>query len=73
MLREVGVTDWFRRLFSPAADDPGTEDEVESEAASRRRLERLRADGVSGFAGLEVAEAAENAVEGADLPPDPAP
>jgi hypothetical protein len=70
----MGVTDWFRRLFSPAADDPGTEDEaLESEAAGRRRLERLRTDGVSGFAGLEVADAAEDAVEGADLPSDPAP
>ena len=72
----MSVTDWFRRLFSPAADDTGTEDEaLESEVLERQRQrrDRLRNDGLSGFAGLEVADAAENAVEGADLPPDPAP
>jgi hypothetical protein len=70
----MGVTGWFRRLFSPSADQDGAEAEAfESGSPERERLERMRADGATGFAGLEVADAAEDAVEGADLPPDPAP
>ena len=70
----MGVADWVRRLFSPAAGEEGAEAEVfQSGSLERERLERMRADGASGFAGLEVADAAEDAVEAADPPPDPAP
>jgi hypothetical protein len=70
----MGVTDWFRRWFSPSADEDGDEAETfQSGSPERQRLDRMRADGASGFAGLEVADAAEDAVEAADQPPDPAP
>jgi len=72
----MSVTDWFRRLFSPSADDTGALDNtLESEVLDhqRERRELLRNDGMGGFAGLEVADAAEDAVEGADVPTDPAP
>ena len=72
----MSVTDWFRRLFSPSADDTGAvDDALESEVLDhqRERRELLRNDGMGGFAGLEVADAAEDAVERADLPTDPAP
>ena len=70
----MGVTDWFRRLFSSGAAEEGAENAAfQSGSPERRRLDRMRADGVAGFAGLEVADAAENAVEGAYLPTDPAP
>jgi hypothetical protein len=70
----MGVTDWFRRLFSPSANEDGAEVEAfQSGSPERERLDRMRADGASGFTGLEVADAAEDAVEAADLPPDPAP
>jgi hypothetical protein len=71
----MGVTDWFRRLFSPSADDTvvAEGEAFKSGTPERERLDRMRADGASGFAGLEVADAAEDAVEGVDLPSDPAP
>jgi hypothetical protein len=70
----MGLTDWFKRVFSSPADEDGTEVEAyQSGSPERRRLDRMRADGVAGFAGLELADAAEDAVEGADLPTDPAP
>jgi hypothetical protein len=70
----MGVTDWFRQLFSPAAGEEGAEPETfQSGSPERERLERMRADGASGFAGLEVADAADDAVEGGDLPSNPAP
>lgn len=73
----MSVTDWFRKLFSPPPNEAGagaTENEAfQSGSPERERLDRMRADGASGFAGLEVADAAEDAVEGADLPSDPAP
>ena len=70
----MGVTDWFRRLFSPSAEEEGAEDEAfRSGSPERQRLDRMRADGASGFAGLEVADAAEDAVEAADLPDGSAP
>jgi hypothetical protein len=70
----VGVTDRFRRLFSSGTGEEGDEAQAfQSGSPERDRLERMRADGASGFAGLEVADAAEDAVEGADLPTDPAP
>jgi hypothetical protein len=72
----MSVTDWFRRLFSSSADDTSAvPDPLENEVLEhqRERRELLRNDGMGGFAGLEVTDAAEDAVEGADLPSDPAP
>ena len=72
----MGVTDWFRRLFSPEPNDLGEADDApDSDVVEdqRQRRELLRNAGMSGFAGLEVADAAEDAVEAADLPHDPAP
>jgi hypothetical protein len=70
----MGITDWFRRLFSPSPDEDAPEAEAfQSGSPERQRLDRMRADGAAGFAGLEVADAAKDAVEAADLPPDPAP
>ena len=70
----MGITDWFRRLFSPSPDEDAPEAEAfQSGSPERQRLDRMRSDGASGFAGLEVAGAAEDAVEVADQPPDPAP
>jgi len=66
----MGVTDWFRRLFSPPTEEA---EAFQSGSPERERLDRMRADGTAGFAGLEVADAAEDAVEGADLQDDPAP
>jgi hypothetical protein len=61
----MGLTEWFRRLFSPAptgdAEDPAT----------------LRAEygegGLSGLARVEDAKAAEDALEADEPPSDPAP
>jgi hypothetical protein len=62
----MGLTEWFRRLFSPGprtgtAEDPAT----------------LRAEygegGLSGLARVEDAKAAESAIEADEAPPDPAP
>ena len=62
----MGLTDWFKRLFSPApragdAEDPAT----------------LRAEygegGLSGLARVEDAKAREDALEADEPPPDPAP
>jgi hypothetical protein len=76
----MGVTDWFRRLFSPssAPSAEGAEDEAimheeyGGPAGGPPEPGSVVAGGVSGFAGLEDAEAAEDAVEG-DEPYDPAP
>lgn len=60
----MGLTDWFKRLFSPApgagsAEDPAT----------------LRAEygegGLSGLARLEDAKAREDALEADEPPSDP--
>ncbi|HZC74371.1 MAG TPA: hypothetical protein VE220_00230 [Gaiellaceae bacterium] len=75
----MGVTDWFRRLFSPSSspNSEGAEDdavlrEEYGEGAAGQPGSGAVTGGVSGFAGLEDAEAAEAAVEG-DEPTDPAP
>lgn len=65
MLPAMGLTDWFRRLFSPAPtgdEDPAT----------------LRAEygegGLSGLARVEDAKARDDALEADEPPPsDPAP
>jgi hypothetical protein len=75
----MGVGDWFRKLFSPSkggpSDDyavlPEERGEPSSGGIDDAGLQRIRAQrGATGFAGLETAEAAEDAIEGAD---DPAP
>jgi hypothetical protein len=64
MLHAMAVTDWFRRLFSPSPDDESAEGEAPGSVV---------AGGVSGFAGLEDAQAAEDDLEQFEQPPDPAP
>jgi hypothetical protein len=65
----MGVTDWFRRLFSPSS---GTTGSAEDDAILREEYGATAggapepggiAGGVSGFAGLEDAQAAEDAVD----------
>jgi len=62
----MGLTDWFRRLFSPTPAAAGAEDPA-----------TLRAEygegGLSGLARVEDAKAAEDALEVDDPPSDPAP
>ena len=64
----MGVTDWFRRLFSPTRGSTDPEDDAilrEEYGADETGAPGAGiAGGVSGFAGLEDAEAAEDAVEG---------
>jgi hypothetical protein len=63
----MGITEWFKRLFSPSPDDALAEEERAT----------LRAEyGEGGFAGLariEDARAREDALEADEPPPDPAP
>jgi hypothetical protein len=62
----MGLTDWFRRLFSPAPAAGGAEDPA-----------TLRAEygegGLSGLARVEDAKAAQDALEADEPPSDPAP
>jgi hypothetical protein len=60
----MSLGDWIRRLFSPSSDNASAEETAPGSVA---------ADGVSGFAGLEDAEAAEADLEQFEPPPDPAP
>jgi hypothetical protein len=84
----MGLTDWFRRVFSSSTDGGRGDDmavlrgEPAEEAADEQSpggltdagLQRIRAQrGATGFTGLEVGEAVEEAVDGAGAPPDPAP
>lgn len=79
----MGVTDWLRRVFSSSTDGARDDDfavrheeneEPSPDAIDDAGLQRVRAQrGATGFTGLEVSEAAEDAVEGADARPDPAP
>ena len=62
----MGLTEWFRRLFSPAPDAGDAEDPA-----------TLRAEygegGLSGLARIEDAQAREDALEAAEPPSDPTP
>jgi hypothetical protein len=74
----MSLADWFRRLFSPAPDLRGAEDEaILREEYGEGAVEQPAPGGVVGgaygLAGLEDAEAAEDAVEETDPPQDPAP
>jgi hypothetical protein len=76
----MGMTDWFRRLFTPSSSPNlgGAEDEAILREEYGGAFDEPSAPGgiaggPSGFAGLEDAEAAEGAVEETDAPADPAP
>jgi hypothetical protein len=79
----MSMGDWFRRLFSPSASSLSPEDEaVEREEYGTAYPDTGPEDappgsvvtgGVSGFAGLEDAQAAEAEEEQFEAPPDPAP
>ena len=74
----MGVTDWFRRLFSPssttgsAEDDAILREEYGGEMGGDSGPGGI-AGGASGYAGLEDAEAAEGVEEQTEAPSDPAP
>jgi hypothetical protein len=64
----MSVTDWFRRLFSPSSTPGSPEDdailrEEYGESTGGSPEPGGVAGGVSGFAGLEDAQAAEDAVD----------
>jgi hypothetical protein len=75
----MSVTNWFRRLFSPssstgsAEDDAIEQEEYGGEADGPAPPGPGIAGGVSGYAGLEDAEAAEGVEEQFEAPSDPAP
>jgi hypothetical protein len=74
----MGVTDWFRKLFSPgpttgSAEDDAIMGEEYGEEAGEPSAPAGVAGGVSGFAGLEDAEAAQDELEQFEPPSDPAP
>jgi hypothetical protein len=64
MLSAMSLGDWFRRLFSPSTDDDSGAEAAPGSVVT---------GGVSGFAGLEDAEAAEEELEQFEPPHDPAP
>jgi hypothetical protein len=74
----MGVTDWFRKLFSPSSSTGSAEDDAilreeyganEGGPAAPDGI----AGGVSGYAGLEDAQAVEGLEEETETPQDPAP
>ncbi len=74
----MGVTDWFRKLFSPSSPTGSAEDdailrEEYGENAGGPSAPGGIAGGVSGYAGLEDAEAVECEMEATEAPQDPAP
>ena len=74
----MSLGDWFRRLFSPAsstgsAEDDAIEQEEYGGLAGEPPAPGGIAGGVSGYAGLEDAQAAEGVEEQFEAPSDPAP
>ena len=73
----MGVTDWFRKLFSPSSDTGSAEeDAVEHEEYGGEAGAGSPAGitgGVSGYAGLEDAQAVEGVESEFEAPQDPAP
>jgi hypothetical protein len=76
----MGVTDWFRKLFSPGSSTGSAEDDaIEQEEYGGPDLEAppepggAIAGGVSGYAGLEDAAAVEGVEKEFEAPSDPAP
>jgi hypothetical protein len=78
MLPAMSVTGWFRRLFSggpstgSAGDDAILREEYGEGAAGDSAPAGI-VGGVSGFAGLEDAQAVEGLEEETEAPEDPAP
>lgn len=79
MLQAMGMSDWFRRLFSPgpttgsAEDDAILREEYGDQWAGGSSPPGIVAGGVSGYAGLEDAQAVEGLEEQTEAPEDPAP
>jgi hypothetical protein len=75
----MSVTNWFRRLFSPssstgsAEDDAIEQEEYGGEADGPAPPGSGIVGGVSGFAGLEDAEAVQDVEGQFEAPSDPAP
>ena len=76
----MSLGDWFRRLFSPSsspsagsAEDDALVREEYGGAAVGAPEPGVVAGGVSGYAGLEDAEAVEGLEEQTEAPSDPAP
>jgi hypothetical protein len=75
----MGVTDWFRNLFSPSSSTGSAEDgaiereEYGVDPEAPHQPGGGIAGGVSGYAGLEDAQAAEGVEEQFEAPSDPAP
>lgn len=73
----MGVTDWFRKLFSPSSDTGSAEeDAIEHEEYGGEAGAGPSGGitgGVSGYAGLEDAQAVEGVEEQFRAPQDPAP
>jgi hypothetical protein len=74
----MGVTDWFRKLFSGGPSTGSAEDdallrEEYGEGAVGEPGPGGIVGGVSGFAGLEDAQAVEGMEEDTEAPQDPAP
>jgi hypothetical protein len=75
----MGLGDWFRRLFSPSPtsrspeDDAILREEYGGGASESSEPGGVVAGGVSGLAGLEDAEAAEEDLDQFEPPRDPAP
>lgn len=73
----MGVTDWFRKLFSPSSDTGSAEeDAIEHEEYGGEAGGGPSGGitgGVSGYAGLEDAQAVEGVEKQFEAPQDPAP
>lgn len=73
----MGVTDWFQKLFSPSSGTGSAEDDaIEHEEYGGEAVAGPSggiAGGVSGFAGLEDAEAVQGVEGEFEAPQDPAP
>jgi hypothetical protein len=74
----MSVTDWFRKLFSPgpttgSAEDNATLREEYGGNEGGPSAPGVVTGGVSGYAGLEDAEAVEGIEEETEAPPDEAP
>jgi hypothetical protein len=73
----MGVTDWFRKLFSPSEGTVGSAEDdailAEEYGGGGASAPGGVTGGVSGFAGLEDAQAVEGLEEETEAPQDPAP
>jgi len=72
----MGVTDWFRKLFSPSSDTGSAEDDAiehEEYGGEAGGAPGGITGGVSGYAGLEDSQAVEGLESEFEAPQDPAP